>query len=71
MTVSSRVDEKRAKSRSRLTKLELDVAALPEIPQRNILKDAIKKAKEALEANDAHVQGGVVDRSAFCLAAAP
>lgn len=41
-----------ARTRSRLTKLELNVAALPDIPQKKILFNEIERAKVALEAND-------------------
>ena len=44
---------KHARTRSRLTKLELNVAALPDIPQKEILFNEIESAKVALAANDA------------------
>ena len=41
-----------AVSRAQLAKLELQVAALPEVPQKKILLDEIKLAKTYLDQND-------------------
>jgi len=45
-------DEALAESRSRLTKIELSVATLPEIPEKAILINEIERAKDALDAGD-------------------
>ncbi len=52
MNDTPRVDKKKqSKSRSRLIKLELNVASLPDIPQKTILKNEIGRAKDALDSD--------------------